>query len=202
MKLSKFFIIASVALCISSTFLSGQSQDTCKTLIKPFGFGLHIEQFKLNDITDLNDAPANKLIFTYSPNCHFRIEPELGFRFNNDKTSNTKTNGVFYSLGIFGMVQHNKLNLYSGLRLEYDNIQSKSNNDIINGVALNNTTNRFMIGPVLGGEYFLGNNFTLGAEVAIKYVTLKKTYSVPNQDENDNSNYFMTDSGLFLRFYF
>jgi hypothetical protein len=57
------------------------------------------------------------------------------------------------------------------------------------------------MGPAIGCEYFIAENFTFGGEVAIKYARLKTT-ETPNSSYNDKSYYYNTDAGLFVRFYF
>ncbi len=199
MKIIRFILFGAI-LQLNLGLLMAQTEKVA--LIKPFGIGLHIEQFKLYDLTDVNYAPANKLIFTISPWSSFRFEPEFGFRFNNDKTNSKKNHGVYFGLGAFKMIQHNKLNIYGGVRIEYASIKwNIGGSSLIYGAAGGNPTSfttRFTIGPALGCEYYLGENFAFGGELGLKYASLKSTIS----DKELKSNYFTTDTGLFIRYYF
>lgn len=165
------------------------------SIIKPFGIGLHIEQLKLNDIDNLSMGPANKIIFTFSPIHSFRLESELGFRFGKDHDKHTS---IYLGLGAFGMFQRKKLNIYSGLRFEYAIMRLK-----MTVSDFSKTISRLGIGPVLGCEYYIGSNFTLGGEFGLKYYSLETTQKNPPSFYHvGKSNYFTTDTGLFIRFYF
>ena len=64
MKINKT-LLSIVILPLS--FGTTLAQTESGSLIKPFGIGLHIEQFKINELNDLNSAPVNKIVFTISP---------------------------------------------------------------------------------------------------------------------------------------
>lgn len=77
MKKSLFLITMTIILC-STIQVNAQSESS--TDIKQLGMGLHIEQFKISDLTmDLYTAPANKIIFTITPLSDVRFEPEIGY---------------------------------------------------------------------------------------------------------------------------
>ncbi|MCX6223652.1 MAG: outer membrane beta-barrel protein [Bacteroidia bacterium] len=198
MKKFKFVILGAI-ICFNFGTLFSQTEK--KSLIKPFGIGLHIEQFKLNDITDLANSPANKIILSISPSRSFRLEPELGLRFAKDQNSDNSSNCVYMGLGALGMFQRNNLNLYAGLRFEYGMINVNSKD--YNGAKRTDETNRVTLGPVLGAEYYLGENFTFGGEVGFRYVSIGSTVSPkPTGYEDSKTSNFSTDTGLFVRFYF
>ncbi|MHC1702884.1 MAG: hypothetical protein AB9846_03145 [Tenuifilaceae bacterium] len=185
-------------LCFSVNQLFSQTEST--SIIKPFGIGLHIEQFKINDISDLEMAPANKIVFTISPLATFRIEPEIGFKYGKDKESENKVRFTNIGFGMYAMAQKNKLNFYYGIKLELGvmKVIEKEFTD-----EYTYKTNRTMLGPVVGVEYYLGENFTFGGEFGFKYVKTKSTIDpTPTGFEDDENTYYTTDSGLFIRFYF
>lgn len=200
MSLRRFIILLAI-ICFNFSQLFSQTEVT--SLIKPFGIGIHIEQFKLNDLTDLR-APANKIIFSISPSNLFRFEPEFGFKMGEDKNIDAKYSGFYMGLGALGMFQRNKLNLYGGLRFEYAFIKEKRTYTAINFIETTSTetTNRFIIGPAIGCEYYLGDNFSFGGEFALKYGSLKTVEDPEPVDYKDEKSYYITtDSGLFIRFY-
>jgi hypothetical protein len=198
MKISKLVFLGAL-ICFSSNLFS---QTESSSLIKTFGIGLHIEQFKLSDVGDLNIAPANKIIFAISPSHSFRLEPEFGFKFGKNKTSDIKNSSIYLGMGALGMIQRNKLNIYGGLRFEYAIIKD-GNSYTYNGTTTTSTTNRVTIGPAMGCEYYLGDNFAFGGEIALKYASLKTSIDPnPANTKEQESNYFTTDTGLFIRFYF
>jgi len=160
-------------------------------LIKSFGIGLHLEQFKSNDLFSLFEEmgafSGNKIILVFSPSNSFRIEPEIGFMTVSVKSEDEKIKFINLGLGVLGMMQHNRLNIYGGLRGEYG--ISKYGSDS------SDKNNTFSISPTIGAEYYLGDNFTFGGEFAIKYFSTK-------QFEDYKINLFSTATGLFIRFYF
>jgi len=199
MKALRFFFLG-VVFCLN--FGQIYSQTDSSSLIRPFGFGLHLEQFKINDISDLGDFPANKIVLAISVGNSFRFEPEFGFRSARSESADLKSKGSSSTLGFgtFYMFQHKKLNMYLGLRIELG--WMKSTEEYM-GSKVTDETNRFSVGPALGAEYFLGEKFSFGGEIGLKSVSSKST-KVPKptgyQDEELSS--FATDTGLFIRLYF
>ena len=195
MKNFKLILLGAI-LCFNFSTLFSQTES--KSLIKPFGIGLHIEQFKINDILDLQNTPANKIVLSISPSKSFRLEPELGLRFAKSQANSASASSVSLGLGAFGMFQRNKLNLYAGVRLEYATMKSTSTYS-----TATNLSNRIMAGPALGAEYYLGENFTFGGEVGLRYASSTTTIDPkPTGYTDTKSSYFTTDTGLFVRFYF
>ena len=169
--------------------------------LKVFGLGMHIEQFKLIDINmDIVTAPANKIIFTITPTKNFRLEPEVGFNYINDKDKELKDKSIHFGIGGFGMYQRGKTNIYGGLRFEYANI-SNEYYEWNSGNKQTEKIDRFSIGPAIGAEFFFGQHFSIGGEIGLKYMYLNTKYSQYN-DEDNKQDYITTDSGLLLRFYF
>lgn len=200
MKKSTIFLVALV--CCFAVNLRAQSDE--KPVLRPIGFGIHLEQFKLNDISDLDLAPVNKIIFTVNSSNLFRIEPEFGFRSGED-SDNKKNKMVNFGLGLFLMGQKNKLNIYGGVRFEYGVMtqEDEITYNYPNVTKVENKSKRVFFGPALGGEYFFAENFSIAGEFSIMIVSLKNEVD-PNlySQPEDKSNYTSTSTGLFFRFYF
>ena len=200
----KIYILMSIAvttvLFMNSKIYGQDSVDKLK--LNMFGLGLHIEQFKLTDITmDIMTAPANKIIFTITPIDNFRVEPEIGFNYINDKESEHIVKSIHIGIGSFGMYQRGKTNIYGGLRFEYANI-SNEYNDWYTDDKETEKINKISIGPAIGAEFFLGQHFSFGGEIGLKYMNFNTKYSKYNNDKTVKQDYITTDSGLLLRFYF
>jgi hypothetical protein len=114
MKITRTLLLIAIA-SFGLNQLFGQTTATGTSAIKSFGIGLHVEQFKYKDISDFNSAPVNKIIFTFNPTSSFRIEPEFGFKSSKDASTDLKRNSINVGLGLFKMVQRNKLNIYGGI---------------------------------------------------------------------------------------
>jgi outer membrane protein with beta-barrel domain len=198
-------------LTLSTTSVFSQDEPN-EAAFRKFGLGLHIEQFKTQDVMSSTIVPANKLILIMSPSNSFRVEPSIGFSKSQDEFGDTNYNGtqsskgVYVGLGAFYMYQAGKTNLYFGLRIENGKISDKTEYSNNGYNDFNKTeTKRFMFGPTIGAEYFLGRHLSFGGEFSLKNYSSKSTSTSTNNpspsDENKNK-YFSTDTGLLLRFYF
>lgn len=122
-----------------------------------------------------------------------RIEPELGFhrrgvtRDNADDQFNTR---LRFGLGGFGtLTSHESADIYGGVRL---GVVRKANTE----GETTTTTSDFFVGPALGGEYFLSDHFSLGAEVAAFYTNVGR--AAPDISEER----IETNAQPFVRVYF
>lgn len=191
--------VATILFYFSSICVYGQSEVPDLEL-KKFGMGIHIEQFKLTDITsDIELTPANKIVFTITPNKNFRIEPELGFLHHKDKDAELVDKSIHFGTGIYGMLQKGKTNIYGGIKCEYVKITNEYE-DWNTGEKHTIETKRSSIGPTIGVEYFFGKHFSFGGELGLKFMFLNSNDD--RIDEESKQNYSTTDSGLLIRFYF
>ncbi|TLX76185.1 porin family protein [Labilibacter sediminis] len=192
-----------VLLLIFASVNTAYGQDVEEKIeLKKFGLGLHIEQFKLHELAmDIAIAPANKIVFTITPNNNFRLEPEIGFTQQKDKETDLKAKSTQVGIGAYGMLQKGKANFYGGLKLEHASISSEYihwDTDFKETEKLK----RLAVGPVVGVEYFFGEHFSFGGEVGLKFMDIESTDSQYNEDVNSNVSYVTTESGLLVRFYF
>ncbi|MGE5356927.1 MAG: outer membrane beta-barrel protein [Deltaproteobacteria bacterium] len=188
MRTLRIFLVGAL-LCFNMSTLLSQTDNVSQ--IKAFGIGLHLEQFKSSDLFNgfegMGAFSGNKIIMVFSPSKSFRIEPEIGFTTISIDEEDEKFKFINLGLGVLGMVQHNKLNIYGGLRAEYGLTKFGSDSD--------DKFSNFSISPTLGTEYYLGENFSFGGEFALKY-------SSTEQFEDSKIKFFSTSTGLFIRFYF
>ena len=166
--------------------------------MKIFGLGFDMEQFKATDMNFSMMAPANKIIFSITPIYNFRFEPEVGYYKITEKESDLTSKSLSFGIGALGMYQRNKVNIYGGLRFEYTVSTSEYTSTTTgNQTAENKGTT---IGPVVGAEYLFSQHFSIGGEIGGKYSSLKTTNSQYSDDSE--ASYILTQTGLFLRFYF
>ncbi|MCB2196464.1 MAG: hypothetical protein KQH79_11440 [Bacteroidetes bacterium] len=187
MRKTKFLVLI-VVMFLNTNLIFSQENDTRMPL---FGFGIHMEQFKLNDLQDQYYFPVTKFLISFNINDHFKIEPEIGFNFGVNHNDNTN---IAIGLGAFYVFNRNKLNIYTGLRSEYDKMNTEEN--------FNTTreTEKIIIGPTLGCEYFFGNHFSVGGELGAKFIHFNTTLDPGGS--SDSNSYLSSDAGLLLRFYF
>lgn len=193
-KVNLLNVVMIIVILFSGSRTFGQSINDSSRL-KLFGLGLHMEQFKLNDLS--SNMPATKIIFTINPNNYCRLEPEIGYRSINDKVNDLKDKSLNLGIGAFGMYQQGKANIYLGFRLEYSNFKHEYKDNILGKQTEN--TDGISIGPAVGVEYFFGQHFSIGGEVALKYINYKSS-NIQYGSDSELDNY-ITESGLILRFY-
>ena len=122
-----------------------------------------------------------------------RLEPQLGYRRQStsfqedDDRSNASLEiggGVFTNLNTY-----DSGSIYAGGRLGIVQQSQSSGNTTV-------SESDFFIGPVLGGEYYLGDRFSLGAEAGLYY------RGVPTPSNEDVSvSTFSTNGRAFVRVY-
>lgn len=167
--------------------------------------------------------PGNKMVITINAHPNFRIQPEVGYFQTKTNDKNLKEDLIdksfSYGLGMYGMWQKDKTNLYAGLKY----IVSKS---IDEGVEVTTTYNpnppynyittydkttititNSIVGLVLGGEYFLSRHFSVGAEAGLQRMESNTDYPPSsvfqgNYPEDNTTTSIMTETNLLVRFYF
>ena len=175
--------------------VNGKSQDESLQL-RTFGLGLHVEQFKLLDLTHGDGIIANKIVFAINATQHLKIEPEIGILMITYTEDNDEVElGIATGLGVFGQFQKANTNIYVGGRFGYDFIKYDSYNGM-ETVTVKST--RISVGPIAGVEHFFSPHFSFGGELGLRYIMLRDDRS----DDDSEPNVFMTESGLFVRFYF
>ena len=207
-KMTQFWTVFFIILILFSQTFSKEIKDEFE--MKKYGLGLHMEQYKLSDMNTytvgnfLNAAPANKIIMTINFNDNFRIEPQFGINWMNNKEENTKEKALFFSIGAFGMIQKYKTNFYGGVRFGYDTFfhEYPDIEEFDTGGQDERTFSRYIINPTIGVEYFVFKHFSFGGEIGLKYINVNRETDSSSLIENMNTDHFMTYSGLLLRFYF
>lgn len=207
--MKKLLNILMSALILMMALSNSIAQDTDSEL-KKFGLGIHVEQFRLQDLMADNFVPVNKLIFTISPGSNFRIEPSIGYSRSKSESTydgysySSVQSGFFFGIGIFGMYQAGPTNFYFGIRTEQGTINEESK---YSGPGYSDSDTgkyrRFMFGPAIGAEFFFAKNFSFGGEFGLKNYSMKdKSEDAPSTADDSKNKFFTTETGLLLRFYF
>lgn len=185
-----------LVLCLPVINSVGQTNDQGFEM-KPFGLGLHMQQFKISEMDDML-MPVNKVLLTFNNNeGTFRFEPELGFVYTKHNISDdydVSTTGIQFGIGMFGMYQIQQTNIYYGGRLNYGRISQSSDYDWYDSEPISTLS----FGPAIGVEYYFSNHFSIGGEISIQLKTYKEDDYVDLFDET----IINTNTGLILRFYF
>lgn len=140
-------LTAITALLMLGSFNSNAQEEI---EIKKFGMGIS-HAFNYLEYWD-TDFPMdiNKIHFVINPNNRLRIEPEISGGYNR----NYEDYWVYLGTGLFHQKQNKSLNILYGMRL---------------GASFDSYSElNFHIAPAFGMEYFLGDQFSLGAEIQLK----------------------------------
>jgi hypothetical protein len=185
--------------------LYGQTEEEIPK-IRFFGVGMHIEQFNTVDIwmVGITTVPVNKVVFTISPIRNFRLEPEIGYSSFDDRSTDLTYKNLSLGIGGFAMYQLGKTNVYGGLRFEDtymsdEYVQSSSGSSVVTGTE---KTTRLEIGPAFGAEYFFGKHFSFGGEIGLRKINIRTKGDQSYGGGIHKKNYFTSNMGVLLRFYF
>lgn len=213
MKKINFKIIALTAICIIAGVTSYAQSDNADLNLKVFGIGLHAEQYKISNVLNFSyNAYTTTVLLPLNIGQHFRLEPEMGVLwmknkgqdYNGDDEEDTSL-GFTSGLGLFGMFQRGKVNFYAGLRNRLD-IGKMEGMSTYNGEPVIDKYTAIKVGPALGFEYFLIDNFSIGGEIGLPLTFSKTKTEYPEiaeiENEESTNQMFNFDSGLFVRVFF
>ncbi len=150
-------------------------------------------------ISNVTGTVAPLFLFPVDVGSHLRVEPEVGYtRTTNEQTTQTTpptfpvpipvsiitstTSKQIISVpsvgtGIFFAQSREKIRLHYGARFGYARTSTEfsSVSRATTGATSTTTTTAkqtgYFVGPALGGEYFLGDRFSLGAELHVRYTS-------------------------------
>jgi hypothetical protein len=137
----------------------------------------------------------------------FRIEPEVGYyrnstrneRFGTAQTSTNSSAHLHVGAGAFGLASTERFTIYYGVRVAYLRTTESSVNPSFSSTL---TAPGFFVAPALGGEYFLWDRFSLGAEVQVRYTSSKMTGDgVTTSNGTTTNTTTSTHGAIVVRFY-
>ncbi len=121
----------------------------------------------------------------------FRIEPEVYF--NREKSGDDFNKTFKIGFSSYGFIKLNNIKLLVGASVKYCNQYYEF------GTSYKNDIKKLIFGPMVGAEYFLVDNFSLGINLGLVYELGKNKIDNNNIDKIRN---FRTHSGFLIRFYF
>ncbi|OUW63411.1 MAG: hypothetical protein CBD58_00280 [bacterium TMED198] len=189
MIIRKIFI---TVIAISSMLVSKEI-DTEKDIFK-VGIGLEFDLFATTNLISSNRAslyiPVHiKKVFVETEFTFFS-ESNEGINSTNSNYSSsldrkTEETGIGLAIGFYNVIEFDSMNMYSGLKLGYSSYEMSSNYSYYdNRLEENIATVAFS--PVLGSEYFISDNFTIGGEVSLKYSHSKTNAILAYYDEGSS----------------
>lgn len=134
--------------------------------------------------------------------------------------------GVTAGAGVFFAPSHDKIKMQYGFKVGYSHTSTKSTTSFPGATTTTSDTHLsgYFIGPAIGGEYFLADRFSLGAELQARYTSLDGTQQstpiifqstvviggvptpstsiVPSPTTNTSQSSFATRASVVARLYF
>jgi len=166
-----FLLCSGMVLFFAS---SGGAQDSTSSVGFGVTFGRQLAFFDEDFSTfSLPIDFGNFSVVIRNPN--FRFEPVLGyFRTSSSSSSSfgkSESKSSNWRLGAVLAVSKPKasMNYYYGINV---GILLSSESSEFNGDSDSKSKTDFFIGPTIGGEHMLNENFSLGGEIQINYISL------------------------------
>ena len=200
-KLNLIVVLSFFVLGFSSALYSQESSADKQTIKVGIGISSAFSSISLyqypslnSDQPQLNTAVSIPMIFSSV----YKLEPYVSYtsvktdRKNDnqypssyDYDYNYKGHNISVGMGIFYVKKIDKTNLHFGVRGGYLSTyaESKSYSTMYNSYH-EDKGNGFLITPIIGGEYFFSDYFSLGGEVHFEWSQL----NVDEIDKYDNNN--------------
>jgi hypothetical protein len=134
---------------------------------------------------------------------NFRFEPTLGYF--SSSSSNTSSGYTFESsssnLRLGAILAYAtalaSMNLYYGIDIGVILSSEKRESSLPGSTSTDRSKTDFYIGPAIGGEYMFSENFSLGGEIQINYISIGNF-----DDDSDASTSIVSSRGkIMLRWY-
>lgn len=175
-----------------------QAQSQGETTV---GLGVSINAPVVRTSQADGGGPSSLAPFTFTlpiTSASFRLEPNVGFvRFSrsaNDRT--TTTSALTVGTGAFYLSKFEDTQLQIGGRIGLSRLSEVVENR--NEEDSSSRTN-FLIGPALGGEYYVGKHFSVGIEARFLYINVGEPDNAP---EDFSASQLGTSGVAFLRAHF
>ena len=201
--LISLFTLVIVLLNIES--LTAQEEKTKGSFeFRKFGLGLNLEE-NITESYYYWFNPPVRLTFSANIKNRIRIEPEAGFTYTRHYDDHTereeKNKTLAVGVGAYGLTPKGSICMVYGCKLSY--IRYKHN--IYNSYEEESSANGVCFGPVVGLDYLISPQFTIGVDFELLYeYQITKDIDYINVDfvKESSNTYLETIAGLKLRFYF
>ena len=170
----------------------------------------------ISDLSELVTAAGNVTSSSVVPTIfvpikfgtRMRLEPEIGFGWSSQQNqsstpyySSRSTASVLHvGAGVFAVAPTDRFAVYYGARVAY--LHDAQNEDT-GSATFPSSGNGVFVAPTLGGEYFLGDRVSLGAEIQVRYTSVTEDRSAAGTTARDIKIENVTTRGaLTLRVWF
>lgn len=196
MKLKHLFLLK--ILLVSFTAFSQSTSQEKSWQLKTFGVGINTCVDKLSWEYPYSSTSG---FFTFNIEDRIRFEPEIGFFRNKEERDNpeiSKTDQINLILSTYGIIHENKVSILYGVKLGYLYYRSENKYAGISELS-KSKSDGLLFGPVLGLEYFLSDNFSIGGEFFIRYMNRKGYWS---NGDDFKEKAITSGAGIKLHYYF
>ena len=176
---SVFFILFFATLTLPSMSFA---QDSLHNNHYNYGFGAAFNDYRF--------------YFPMYVNQYMKIEPEFKVSFSKATWSEKREYlDIEIGIGAFYRYSHKQIEIYLGIRLGYLNYKSENDHTILSKES------GYYLAPTLGGEYFILERFSLGAELQIRYSYRAGDTNYNDEPEEIKNQGLRTYTYFMMRFY-
>jgi hypothetical protein len=126
---------------------------------------------------------------------NFRFEPTLGyFSFSSSSTSSSSgyTSESSFSNVRLGAIlafatSKGSMNLYYGIDIGVILSSESSSSSAPGSTSTDHSKTDFFVGPAIGGEYMFSDNFSLGGEIQINYISIGEFNGDSQTDRSESA---------------
>jgi hypothetical protein len=138
---------------------------------------------------------------------NFRFEPTLGyFSFSSSSTSSSSgytSESSFSNVRLGAIVAYatskGSMNFYYGIDIGVILSSQSSSSSAPGSMSTDESKTDFFVGPAIGGEYMFSDNFSLGGEIQINYISIGE---FDGDSQTDRSESAISSRGkIVLRWY-
>ena len=184
-------------LVLLSTNLLSQSDDPKNQDIK-VGIGIDLE---LANFDSYPLFPPTDIILSIKPINSLRIEPGLGFYTEKSETDSNGEESNYrrakLGLGGYWVISSKKISPYIGLYFDYSRLKYD-----YDGGSSNESGYTVRVGPVIGLECIITENFSIGGEFLILNKNEKYEFEYTDGNRESSATGWASASKLLFRFYF
>lgn len=203
-------------MCLAATAAFGQSESSRRV-----GLGVSLsdssEVFIVAGEGSLKIQFVPVLLIPIDLAPRFRIEPEVSvLRIDSTTSTNAPGSGsqlnqeriqtmLHVGTGAFGRTTRDRLGVYYGARFAYLRYSASSDSQF-SPSRTTPASPAFLLAPTVGGEYFLGDRFSLGAELQVRFIWWDDQEVEgrlgPTVTTTNSGNSIATRGAFTVRFYF
>ena len=184
------------SIVFALVLLSGTTTTSFSQGVSKLGVGVGINASGIGSLTE-NNFISSTGIFIPMHLANYRLEPNIAFGravTKDDDSREQILTAIQVGTGFFGFLNAgSSTNIYFGGRVGIRFLKASASSGSFD---VSDSTTDFFIGPAIGGEHFMSENFSLGAEVSLVNV-----FEGEEGSNGEKTSLVVTNGIFFVRVY-